>query len=169
MEEWDRVPVFAPLGALPFPPGDPKARAATIRATARAMESEPGTVLFLYPEGALGPADAGLAPLRADMPRLARVLPAATSWVPAAIHVAWWGEARPTALVATGTPHGSPDGSEADRLETLMASLRFVRKGDLGRGSSRILLEGRAGPDERANLGFSKPFFRGLMRRPAGR
>ena len=160
MEEWGRVPIFAPLGALPFPADEPAARSRTIRETVRRMRAERDTVLFLYPEGRMGPPDAGLAPLRADMSRLARVLPEETTWVPAGIHVTWWGEGRPTAVTAFGAPHAEPDGAEADRLETVMASLRFVRPADTIDGSCRVLLEGRRGLDERADLRALVPLFR---------
>jgi hypothetical protein len=165
MEEWDRVPVFAPLGAMPFPAGDPAVRSRTIRSTIRWLDARRDPVLFLYPEGRLGPPDAGLAPFKADLQRLASVFPERTTWVPAAIHVTWWGEAKPTAVLAFGAPHTAPDGVEPERLETLLASLRFVRPPDLERGPLRVLLEGKRGMDERARLGFSAPFFRRAARR----
>jgi hypothetical protein len=165
MEEWNRVPVFAPMGAMPFPTDDAATRSRTIRSTVRWLESGRDPVLFLYPEGRLGPPDAGLSPFKADLERLARVLPERTTWIPAAIHVTWWGEARPTAVMGIGAPHAPPDGAEAERLETLLGSLRFVRPGDLTGGSSRVLLEGRRGMDERARLGFSAPLFRRALRR----
>ncbi len=160
MEEWKRVPLFAPLGALPFPVDDPSARMRTMRETVRRMTTTPETVLFLYPEGAIGPPDAGLAPFRTDLARLAGVLPPDTTWVPIAVHVTWWGEARPTAVVGAGAPHAAPDGAEAERLETLMHSLTFLRKDDVIRGTSRVILEGRRGADERADLGLLAPLFR---------
>jgi hypothetical protein len=159
MEDWKRVPVFAPLGALPFPSADAAARMRTIRETSRRMTRDPQTVLFLYPEGRLGPPDAGLAPFRTEMGRLARVLPEDTTWVPAAVHVTWWGEARPTAVLATGVPHADADGAEVDRIETLMASLRFVRPADVDAGSARVLLDGRRGADEWAELRWLAPIF----------
>jgi 1-acyl-sn-glycerol-3-phosphate acyltransferase len=164
MEEWNRVPVFAPIGAMPFPADDAAARSRTIRSTVRWLEAGRDPVLLLYPEGRLSPPDAGLLPFKADLQRLASVFPERTTWVPAAIHVTWWGEARPTAVVALGTPHAAPDGVEAERLETLLASLKFIGPSDLHSGSSRVLLEGKRGMDERARLGFSAPFFRRAVR-----
>ena len=160
MEEWGRVPLFAPLGALPFPGDDAQVRVRTIRETARRMRQHRDTVLFLYPEGRLGPPDAGLAPFRADLERLARVLPPATTWVPIGVHVTWWGEGRPTALLAAGAPHSAPDGAEAERVDALLSSLRFVRKADVNNGASHVILEGRRGADERADLSVLAPLFR---------
>jgi hypothetical protein len=165
MEEWNRVPVFAPLGAMPFPADDPGMRTRTIRSTRHWLDTARNPVLFLYPEGRLGPPDGGLAPFKADLARLARVLPERTTWVPAAVHVTWWGEARPTALIGVGAPHAAPDGAESDRLETLLASLKFVRPDDVHPESSQVLLEGKVGMDERANLRFVAPLF-GRLRGP---
>jgi hypothetical protein len=167
VEEWNRVPVFAPLGAMPFPADDPTVRSSTIRSTVRWLDGGRDPVLFLYPEGRLGPPDAGIAPFKADLGRLARVLPERVAWVPAAIHVTWWGEARPTALLAIGAPHATPDGAEDDRLETLIGSLAFIRPADVTNGLSRVLLEGRRGMDERTNLrGMTALFHRTRHRRP---
>jgi 1-acyl-sn-glycerol-3-phosphate acyltransferase len=160
MEAWERAPLFAPLGALPFPPGDARTRARTIRATARRMAADPRTVLFLYPEGALGPPDAGLAPFRADLPRLAPLLPPETHWWPVGVHATWWAEARQTALLAAGPPHPAPDGREAERLAALLARLRAARPADLAAGHAHPLLDGRRGPEERWDLSRLAPLFR---------
>lgn len=159
MEKWDQVPLFGPLGALPFPPEDAPRRARTVRETARRMSDGPA-LLLLYPEGTMGPPDAGLAPFRADLVRLGRVLPRDTLWWPLGIRVTDWGHHRPTALLAGGSPHDAPDGSEADRLAAVLDRLREARPDDLDAGRARVLLEGRAGPDERWDLGVLAPFFR---------
>ena len=62
MAEWDRVPLFAPVGARPFPPDDPARRATTIRATARSFVSNPAIGLIYFPEGVLHQASNGILP-----------------------------------------------------------------------------------------------------------
>jgi 1-acyl-sn-glycerol-3-phosphate acyltransferase len=159
MERWNQAPLFGPLGALPFPPDDPRARTATIRETIRRMKSDPRTVLIVFPEGALGPPDAGLAPFRADLPRLARLLPEATRWWPVALRATWWGEARPTALL-TGSPlHGTPDDQEPERLQTLLAHLHATRPDDLQK-EAYVLLDGGPDPHERWDLSALASLFR---------
>lgn len=159
MEKWDDVPLFGPVGALPFPPEDGKRRARTVRETARRLDASPG-LLLLYPEGVMGPPDAGLAPFRADLPRLARVLPADALWWPLAIRVTDWGQSRPVALMAGGIPHEEPDGSERQRLEAVLDRLSEARPEHLASGEAHVLLDGRAGPDERWNLSWLAPLFR---------
>ncbi|MEM1056378.1 MAG: 1-acyl-sn-glycerol-3-phosphate acyltransferase [Bacteroidota bacterium] len=161
MEKWDEVPLFGPVGALPFPPDDARRRARTVRETARRMQTGPA-LLLLYPEGAMSPPDAGLAPFRADLPRLARVLPEDVLWWPLGVRVTDWGHARPTALLAAGPSHEAPDGAEADRLGSVLDRLRAARPEDVQTGTARVLLEGKLGPDERWSLGWLAPLFRRL-------
>lgn len=161
MEKWDEVPLFGPVGALPFPADDARRRARTVRETARRLAAGPA-LLLLYPEGAMGPPDAGLAPFRTDLPRLARVLPPETLWWPLALRVTDWGHARPTALLTAGPVHETPDGRERERLGTALERLRQSRPGDLEMGRARVLLEGSPGPDERWNLARLAPLFRRL-------
>ena len=152
METWDRAPLFGPVGALPFPADDARRRVRTMRETARRMATAPRSALYLYPEGAMRVPEDGLGPFRADLPRLARVLPDAVAWVPVGTHVSWWGENRPTAVVAVGTAHDAPDGGERQRLEAALDRARAVRPDDLDAGSAALLLEGPKGPDERFDL-----------------
>ncbi|HYE95880.1 MAG TPA: 1-acyl-sn-glycerol-3-phosphate acyltransferase [Rubricoccaceae bacterium] len=159
MEEWRRVPLFGPLGTLPFPPGDARQRVATLRETARRMKKE-NPVLVLFPEGALRPPDAGLGPFRADLPRLARVLPAETRWWPVALRATWWGEDLPTALLTAGPLYETPDGQEPDHLRVLLTSLQAVRPDDLAAGRAHLLLDGRRAPHERFDLSALAPLFR---------
>ena len=159
MEAWDQVPLFGPIGALPFPPDDPARRLRTIRTTARRMAADPATVLFLFPEGDLRPPDAGLGPFRADLPRLARLLPPGTQWWPVALRTTWWGEDRPTALLTADPPHPAPDGGEADRLAALLARLAATRPADVAHGRARLLLDGRRSPAERWDLSRLAPLF----------
>ena len=159
MEKWDRAPLFGPVGALPFPAEDARRRVRTVRETARRMAADPATALFLYPEGAMGVPEDGLGPFRADLPRLARVLPEGVAWVPVGIHTSWWGEQRPTAILAVGAPRGAPDGSERERLEDALARAREVRPGDAEAGRTEPLRDGPRGVDERWDLSPLAPLF----------
>ncbi len=161
MEKWDDVPLFGPIGALPFPPEDARRRVQTIRETARRMAASPA-ILLLYPEGELRPPDAGLGPWRADLPRLARLLPPEALWWPVGVRVTDWGQASPTALLAGGDLHPIPDGSERQRLQAVLDRLRAARPQDLASGAAHVLLEGKQGPDERWDLSRLGPLFRRL-------
>lgn len=156
MEAWDRAPLFGPVGALPFPESDARARVRTVRETARRMERDPRTALYLYPEGGMGVPEDGLAPFRADLPRLARVLPEVVAWVPVGVRLVWWGESRPTALLGAGEVHDAPDGGERDRLGAVMDRLEAARP----EAGHRVLFEGAAGADERWDLSRVAPLFR---------
>lgn len=159
MEEWDRAPLFGPLGALPFPPDDARARARAVREAARRMTADPRTVLLLFPEGILGPPDAGLAPFRTEPVRLARLLPPGAAWWPVALRATWWGDDRPTALLTADAPH-APDGREAARLGALLDRLRAARPADLAEGRARRLLDGAPSAHERWDLSRLAPLFR---------
>jgi 1-acyl-sn-glycerol-3-phosphate acyltransferase len=160
MEEWDRAPLFGPIGALPFPADDARQRMTTIRETARRLAADPRTVLLLFPEGDLRPPDHGLGPFRADLNRLARVLPENVRWQPLAIHLTWWGEDRPTALLAAPPSHDAPDGQEADRLRGALKSLRQTEPAVLKENHTRLLLDGRPSVHERWDLRLLAPLFR---------
>lgn len=156
MNEWERTPLFGPLGTLPFPPDDPAQRLSTIRETARRLRQRPDHVFLYFPEGELGPPDAGVAPFPAEaFGRLARLFPDATQWWPVGLHVTWWGEDRPTALLGGGTPHDAPTGEERAHLERVLATLRSVSP-----GSGRVLLDGRPSAHERWDLSRLAPLFR---------
>jgi hypothetical protein len=153
MAALDRFPFFAPLGALPFPPDSARRRAATVRTTRALMARDPRTTLVYYPEAALGPAEAGLAPFPAErIPRLARTLPAAVWW-PVALRVTGFESERPTVLLAAGAPHAA-DGGERERLEALLARLAAPAA-----RSGPVVLEGRAGADERWDFARLGPLF----------
>jgi 1-acyl-sn-glycerol-3-phosphate acyltransferase len=160
MEAWDRAPLFSPLGALPFPADDAAARVRTLRETARRMAADPRTALLLYPEGGMRPPEAGIGPFRADLPRLARLLPVDAAWCPAGVRMTWWGESRPTALLHLGAAHGAPDGAEPGRLAAALARLDGARPEDLAAGRAALLLDGAVGAEERWDLSALAPFFR---------
>jgi hypothetical protein len=160
MADWERAPIFGPIGALPFPDDDARARAGTIRETARRMTADPRTALYVYPEGHMHPPEEGLLPFKADLPRLARLLPPATAFVPVGIRTSWWGQSRPTAILGGGEAHGAPDGGEAERLAEVLARLATVRPTDLDTGTAITVFDGAPGPDERWDLSPVAPLFR---------
>lgn len=160
MAEWARAPLFGPLGALPFPADDPRERTATVRETARRMVADARTALIVFPEGSMHPADDGLWPFRTDFGRLARLLPPPTAWVPAGVHLAGWGESRPTLVLATGDAHDTPDGHESARVGATLATACALRPDDLAAGRARLLLDGARGPDERWDLSRLAPLIR---------
>ncbi|MEM0962253.1 MAG: 1-acyl-sn-glycerol-3-phosphate acyltransferase [Bacteroidota bacterium] len=157
MEAWDRAPLFGPVGALPFPAGDARRRMRTIRETARRLAGDRAT-LCLYPEGTMGIPEDGLGLFRADMARMARLLPDETAWAPLGISLSWWGESRPSAALALGEVHDRPDGDERQRLSAALRSAAAVRPGD----PAPVVFEGGAGPDERWDLSPLAPLFEKL-------
>lgn len=166
MAEWDKAPLFGPVGALPFPADDANARVRTIRETARRMKADPRTALLLYPEGDMHPPEDGIAPFRTDLPRLARSLPETVAWVPAGFHVTWWGESRPSALLSLGEAHAVPDGGEAIKLAQELGKAKDVRPSDVVSNQATVLLNGRVGPEERWNLSVLAPLFMRLTMGP---
>lgn len=169
MEAWDQAPLFGPVGALPFPSEDARQRVQTVRETAWRMARDPRTVLFLYPEGTMGVPEDGLQIFRADLARLARVLPDEVVWWPVGVRLSWWGESRPTAILGPGAAHEHVEGTEADRLAAVLDRLREVRPGNLDAGRAHSILEGTAGADERWDLSRLAPFFRRLTFREQSR
>ncbi len=163
MAEWERAPLFGPIGALPFPADDARARAATIRETVRRMTADPRTALYVYPEGHMHPPEDGLLPFKADLPRLARLLPPEAAFVPVGVHTSWWGESRPTAVLGAGEAHGLPEGTEPERLSAVLARLAVLRPSDLVEGRAAVFFDGAPGPDERWDLSPVAPLFRKLM------
>lgn len=154
MRDWDQFPLFAPLGALPFPAGDPGRRVATVRETAARMKVDPLTTLFYFPEGELHPPDEGLLAFdTAVFAKLDRIFPNVLWW-PVAIHVTWWGESLPTALLGGGPAHPHPTGGEQERLEQAWDALRRTPRSD-----HLTLLEGRTSPHEHWNFSRFRRFF----------
>lgn len=153
MTEWDRVPFFAAVGAQPFPSDDPARRAATLRRTARRFRAEPRTVLVYYPAGTLHRPGEGIGAVHPSaIERLGRLYPKARWW-PYAVHVTWWNETTPTALLTGGTPHEA-DGREQERLEDLWHSLQTPLS-----QSTRTLMEGYGSLEEWWDFSFAAPFF----------
>lgn len=154
MAEWDRFPFFAAVGAQPFPPEAPDRRRATLRRTVRHFREAPSTMLAYFPEGRLHAPEDGIDPFEArHFEQLVRLFPDA-QWWPIAIHVTWWGDALPTALLAGGRPHTHPTGREHATLERLWLSLRHNRPPNV-----ETLLEGRRSPSDRWSFSFARPLF----------
>ena len=142
MEEYDRFPIFRRVGALPFPPDDPRRRAATIRRTVERM-GDLRAALIYFPEGRLHPPEEGVLEFPPDLFfRLERAIPPAYWW-PIALKLSSWESARPTATLIGGAVESRPAGDEREKLASLLPGLA-------DHTAARItLLEGRRGPDER--------------------
>lgn len=154
MADWDRFPFFAAAGAHPFPPDAPARRRATLRRTARIFRHEPRTVLAYFPEGRLHAPEEGIAPFEARHFKQLNRLLANAWWWPVALHVTWWGDAHPTALLRGGAVHEAPTGQEHETLERLWLSLRTEPP-----ASAETLFEGRRSPSDRWSFSFARPFF----------
>ena len=157
MAEWDRFPFFAAVGAQPFPAGDPRRRLATVRRTARRFRDAPRTVLVYFPEAKLHAPEGGLLPFAGDVfGRLGRLY-ATAQWWPVAIHVSYWGEKHPTAVLAGGAPTDAPPDDARARLEAVWRRLRATPPDAFD--ARRTLLEGRRGPEEALRLDPVATFF----------
>lgn len=154
MEDWQRFPFFAAVGALPFPADDPRARAATMRRTAKRFADSPGWGLVYFPEGVLHPPDNGLRPFDEGLlKRLDRLLPRKV-WLPVALYVTWDGGARPVARLAAGVAHAAVHGDEQAVLTALWHDLRTSDR------PATPLLTGKSGPEARWDFSPFAPFFR---------
>jgi hypothetical protein len=162
MADWDRFPFFAAVGAQPFPPADAARRRATVRRTARHFRNTPSTMLAYFPEGRLHAPEEGIDAFEArHFEQLSRIFSDALWW-PVAIHVTWWGDAQPTALLTGGEPHPRPTQDEHETLERLWLSLRRSPRTD-----AETLFEGRRSPSDRWRFSFARPLFnRYLSPRP---
>ena len=152
MAEWDRFPFFAAVGAQPFPPDDPRRRAATLRRTARWFRDDPSPVLVYFPAGTLHAPEDGVQVPADRTARVAALYPEA-QWWPLAIHVTWRGDARPVALLRGGPAHAA-DGHEAERLAEHWHSL--CSSTDL---PTHTVLKGRRSASDVWNFSFAAPFF----------
>lgn len=166
MAEWDRFPFFAAVGAQPFPRDDAARRAATVRRTARRFRNAPRTVLVYFPEGDLYPPDGGIRSFpEAALGRFARLYDDA-AWWPLAIHVTWRGDARPTALLAGGTPRDAPGRADAEtarsRLQRIWNELRTFSASDgplHAHPRTETLLDGRRSASDLWSFSFATSFF----------
>ena len=155
MEDWDNFPLFAAVGAQPFPRDDGAERLRTIRRTNTFLRENPRSTLIYLPEGELHAPEEGILPFpESVMPKLARIFPE-SQWLPVGIHLTSRGEAQPTLLLTGGEPHEVADGRERERLEACIHQLKGA-----ARPCDRILLGGKQSPDESWNMRFLAPFFR---------
>ncbi|MDX1741325.1 MAG: acyltransferase [Rhodothermales bacterium] len=154
MEDFDRYPFFAAQGVMPFPPDDPIRRSRTIRRTRQALLHSPRPLLAYFAGGQLTSPEEGLPSDTArTFERLGRIMPRAI-WSPLAIHITWWGDSHPTALVTAGSSHREPVGDEIGRLQSALDILRSPNP-----TVTRTLLDGTRGPNERWNLSFLRRFY----------
>ena len=155
MNEWEKFPFFAAVGAQPFPPDDPSQRAATVRRTARRFRDDPETVLVYFPEAELHAPGEGIRPFPdGATERLGRLYPDAVWW-PVAIHVTYWGDKYPTVCLRGGSVHDTPDGAERDRLANLWHTLRDTSPAE----PHEVLIEGRRSPSDVFDFAFTASFF----------
>jgi hypothetical protein len=105
MEAYRRFPPFGALGALPFPPDDPQARAHTVRRTVQILRTEPAALL-LFPEGMLHGDTERLLPFQRSLHWLACRVPQALL-LPLAIHIEPSYHQYPRAFLSVGAPFQS--------------------------------------------------------------
>jgi len=130
MESYRRFPPFGAIGALPFPPDDPMARARTVKRSVQALRTEPATALLLFPEGTLHGDTERLLPFQRSLHWLACRAPQATL-LPLAIHIEPSYHQYPRAFLSVGAPFQSAATDEAAWLaeaagavETLLRQTR---------------------------------------------
>jgi len=157
MREWDDFPLFAPMGALPFPDHDATVRGRTVRFTARRF-AVPGYALLYFPEAELLPLDTPVQPFDdAMLHRLDRLLPAKT-WLPLAVHATFEGDARPVVKIAAGPPQDAVTGHEREAMQAVWDGLKADSS------PTQILLGGERNPNETWNLRRAARFFKRYVR-----
>jgi hypothetical protein len=129
MESYRRFPPFGAIGALPFPPDDPVARACAVRRTVQILRTEPAALL-LFPEGVLHGDTERLLPFQRSLHWLACRVPQATL-LPLAIHIEPSYHQYPRAYLSVGAPFQSASTDEtawlaeaAGAVETLLRQTR---------------------------------------------
>ena len=160
MEAYRRFPPFGAIGALPFPPDDPMARARTVKRSVQALRTEPATALLLFPEGTLHGDTERLLPFQRSLHWLACRAPQATL-LPLAIHIEPSYHQYPRAYLSVGAPFQSAATEPTDwlaeaagALETLLRQTRIDARAALtdeqhaARGF-QVLLQGALSIHER--------------------
>jgi hypothetical protein len=129
MESYRRFPPFGAIGALPFPPDDPMARACAVRRTVQILRTEPAALL-LFPEGVLHGDTERLLPFQRSLHWLACRVPQAML-LPLAIHIEPSYHQYPRAYLSVGAPFQSASTDEtawlaeaAGAVETLLRQTR---------------------------------------------
>ncbi|MCL6535791.1 MAG: lysophospholipid acyltransferase family protein [Armatimonadetes bacterium] len=129
MEAYRRFPPFGAIGALPFPPDDPQARARAVKRTVQILRTEPAALL-LFPEGVLHGDTERLLPFQRSLHWLACRVPQATL-LPLAIHIEPSYHQYPRAFLSVGAPFQSAATDEtawlaeaAGAVETLLRQTR---------------------------------------------
>jgi hypothetical protein len=160
MESYRRFPPFGAIGALPFPPDDPMARARTVKRSVQALRTEPATALLLFPEGTLHGDTERLLLFQRSLHWLACRVPQATL-LPLAIHIEPSYHQYPRAYLSVGAPFHSTATEPTDWLaeaagavETLLRQTRIDARAALtdeqhaARGF-QVLLQGALSIHER--------------------
>ncbi len=150
LENWQPFPPFGSAGALPFPPGNPAVRAATMRRTVRLL-THSRSLLVLYPEGVLHD-DADVRPFGRALWWLREHLPGVL-FIPGATHAVFGTEQRPVLRVSLGQPMPEEE-SEPLWLESARKRVVTLREDLAHRPASDIqgmacMLEGYESIDTR--------------------
>jgi hypothetical protein len=129
MESYRRFPPFGAIGALPFPPNDPQARARTVRRTVQILRTEPAALL-LFLRATLHGDTERLLPFQRSLHWLACRVPQAML-LPLAIHIEPSYHQYPRAYLSVGAPFQSASTDEtawlaeaAGAVETLLRQTR---------------------------------------------
>jgi len=154
MEELDRFPQFTTLGALPFPPNDPKRRSSTIRKSAKLLSQNPGQVIHFMPEGKLQNPEKGVGEFKADLVRFDKILDN-KEWLPFVIYISWNGGPKPVAYLSAGTAHKEADGEEKLILEKTLKNAI-----NLSQSESHCIFEGAIPTQDKWNFSFARNWFK---------
>ncbi len=115
IQEFDTFPLFARIGGMPYPLGDLKRRAATVRRTIRMMQDDHWSLL-LFAEAHLHPPPE-LLPFGKSLDVIAQKVPQAQV-IPVGIRYEHAMHERPEAFLTFGTPMAPGDGlAERTRSE----------------------------------------------------
>jgi hypothetical protein len=147
MESYRRFPPFGAIGALPFPPDDPMARARTVKRSVQALRTEPATALLLFPEGTLHGDTERLLPFQRSLHWLACRAPQATL-LPLAIHIEPSYHQYPRAYLSVGAPFQSAATEPTDWLAEAAGAVETLLR------QTRIDARAALTDDEHAAQGF---------------
>lgn len=161
MEEWERFPFFAPVGALPFPADDASTRASTVRRTSRYFHRHPDASLIYFPSGVLRSPTTGIGPYPTErFTRMHRLYPEAVFW-PVALYVTWDGAPHPIAMLGGG-PVVDLSMHAAGRIETQLRH-RWHALRETTHAPTHLLMDGRTSPADRWSFAWMSSFFKQLL------